>query len=292
MTPSSSSRRVSAGLWVLAFTAMVVFAGYQRRTGPTHPARGRGVAPNGVEIAWRLPRSETSGTEARVAVPDPGPGVEATLVWRRYPTADAFARVPMEAEDGWRRARLPTQPPAGKVEYHVELAQPGASTVALPPGGNAVLRYKGAVPAAVLVPHVLAMFLALVVGCRTILQASLGGRGLRGLAWATVILLALGGMVLGPVVQKYAFGAFWTGWPLGGDLTDTKTLVLFTGWLVAALALRPRVDASLGRRMLVLAVGLGTLAVYLVPHSLRGSTLDYTRTDAGTTPASAVVTGQ
>ena len=44
----------------------------------------------------------------------------------------------------------------------------------------------------------------------------------------------LGGMLLGPFVQKYAFGEFWTGWPNGHDLTDNKTLIM---WLVWAAAL-------------------------------------------------------
>ena len=37
--------------------------------------------------------------------------------------------------------------------------------------------------------------------------------------------LGLGGMILGPIVQKYAFGAYWTGIPFGHDLTDAKNLV-------------------------------------------------------------------
>ncbi len=287
-----ASRWISALLWLLAFALMVGVAAYQRRTGPTHPMSGTARVPGEAEFAWSFLRSETTGIGAPVRIPDPGPDVEATLVWRRYPTEDPFSRVEMAPVEGERVARLPTQPPAGKVEYHVELASPGIPPVRLPPGEDVVLRYKGAVPAAILVPHVLAMFLALVVGMRTILQALRSGRGLSSLAWATVVLLALGGLLLGPLVQWYAFGTFWTGWPLGGDLTDTKTLLMFGGWLVAAFALGRTLEAGWGRRALVLAAGGVTLAVYLIPHSLRGSTLDYTRTDAGEAPAAAITTGR
>ena len=292
MTAPRPSRWISVGLWVFAFAGLVVIAGYQRRTGPTWPVSGVSDVPGGGEIAWSLPRSETTGTAARIEIPDPGPGVEATLAWRRYPTEDAFTVIPMEPIDGRRAAQLPTQPPAGKVEYRVELAAPGGLAVSLPSGEAVVLRYKGAVPAAVLVPHVLAMFLGLVVGMRTVLQAARGGWGLKPLAWTTVALLVLGGLVLGPIVQKYAFGAFWTGWPAGADLTDNKVAVMVLGWLAAALSLgRPSV-AGRGRRFFVLIAGAVTLVVYLVPHSLRGSTLDYDRVDRGEDPSRAVGTGR
>jgi hypothetical protein len=43
-------------------------------------------------------------------------------------------------------------------------------------------------------------------------------------------------MILGPVVQKFAFGEYWTGFPFGTDLTDNKTLIAFIGWIIALVA--------------------------------------------------------
>ena len=40
-----------------------------------------------------------------------------------------------------------------------------------------------------------------------------------------LLLLAVGGFILGPLVQNYAFGELWTGVPFGWDLTDNKTLI-------------------------------------------------------------------
>ncbi len=67
-----------------------------------------------------------------------------------------------------------------------------------------------------------------------------------------MMLLVLGGFLLGPIVQKYAFGAFWTGWPFGEDLTDNKTAVAVLAWL-------PRVTllALWGSRRTGVAVVLG-----------------------------------
>jgi hypothetical protein len=98
------------------------------------------------------------------------------------------------------------------------------------------------------------------------------GRTRKYALW-TVILLFVGGFILGPLIQKLSFGAWWTGFPLGFDLTDNKTLIAFLGWLVALLV------GGKGRnaRWFVLAAAVLMLVVYLIPHSLLGSELDYTK---------------
>jgi hypothetical protein len=85
----------------------------------------------------------------------------------------------------------------------------------------------------------------------------------------TIIFLLIGGFILGPVVQKFSFGQFWTGWPLGDDLTDNKTLFALIAF-VAAWFLRKK---SYGR-WLAIGAALVMLAVYLIPHSMGGSELD------------------
>ncbi len=86
-------------------------------------------------------------------------------------------------------------------------------------------------------------------------------------AW-TLGVTVVGGLIFGPIVQKFAFGAYWTGFPLGGDLTDSKTLFVALFWLAAHL-LRKK-----GRWWTVAATAL-VVAVYLIPHSVLGSELDY-----------------
>jgi hypothetical protein len=84
-------------------------------------------------------------------------------------------------------------------------------------------------------------------------------------------LLVVGGLVLGPVVQKFAFDAYWTGWPLGTDMTDNKTLWAFLAWLPATvMALRGK-----RTRWAVVLGWLVMTGVFLIPHSVRGSQLDW-----------------
>ena len=85
------------------------------------------------------------------------------------------------------------------------------------------------------------------------------------------------------MVQKHAFGAYWTGWPFAYDLTDNKTLIMWIVWVAAAAVLwkRPAPRDRAGRMAIVAAAGI-MLAVYLIPHSLRGSELDYSALEAST----------
>ena len=77
-------------------------------------------------------------------------------------------------------------------------------------------------------------------------------------------------MVLGPLVQKYAFGEFWTGVPFGWDLTDNKTLIAVFAWILAVVMNRKK-----ERPGYIIAAAVILLLVYSIPHSLFGSELDY-----------------
>jgi hypothetical protein len=191
-----------------------------------------------------------------------------------------------------RAGYLPVQPPAGKVEYAVEFGG-GPDAVRIPAGGPVVLRYKGPVALALLLPHVSMMFIAVLLGLRTGLGALAGPAVPRRLLWITLGCLTLGGLILGPFVQKAAFGAYWTGFPWGYDLTDNKTLLMWLAWAGATLVAGPRERIREGRcRLAVLAATAAMTVVYLIPHSLRGSQLDYGKARPGTDPAAAVVTGR
>lgn len=288
----SASRQ--AGLWALAALIMLGAIVFQRLTGPTHPLRGS-FQVQGETFRYRLSRSGDSGRDERLAVPDPGRGVQGTLAYRRFRTSDPFTVLPLrpETRDGKPElaARLPRQPAAGKLEYHLVLAT-SAGPIPIPAdGGTLVIRFKDPVPAPLLAAHVLLMFFGVLIGVRAGLAALIQGPDMRRLAWTTLAALTLGGLVLGPFVQKHAFGAYWTGFPFGGDLTDNKTLLMWGAWALACgLLLVTKRHAP--RRLALGLAALVMLAVYLVPHSARGSELDYTKLDRGVAPARAVVTGR
>ena len=276
-------------LWAAAVGIMFYAAQFQERTGPTKEFKGS-FSFVGEEISYGLVRSGNTDAEAPVIVPDPGSGLTGQVFFKRYPTSDPFTPIPMESVAGDLQALLPTQPAAGKLEYYVVL-ESSEGTIRIPEEDTLILRYKDPVPLGILVPHVICMFLGLLLGVRTALGAVLDPMGLKRLAWTTLGLLTVGGMILGPIVQKYAFGAFWTGWPFGYDLTDNKTLIMWVVWVAAALVLQFKPEAKRLGRGVVLVGALTMMVVYLIPHRLRGSELDYSQVDAGVSAEEAVTTG-
>jgi len=281
---------LTASLWICALLVMAAAASWQRLTGPTHPRRVQAQIA-GQDVRFRLLRSAVSGEPFLVSVPAPE-GVSGVVRYRRFPTGEPFTEVPLRREGGALMAVLPTQPPAGKLEYAVALTAAGRE-LRLPADGPVVMRFKGDVPAGILIPHVTAMFFGMMIGIRAALAAALGRPEARRYAWVTVVLIGLGGLVLGPIVQKYAFGAFWTGWPFGEDLTDNKTLAMWLGWLIAVWVLsRRREPGDRVARWVVAAAAAVMIAVYVVPHSLRGSQLDYAKVKAGGAAQDAIGTGR
>jgi hypothetical protein len=97
----------------------------------------------------------------------------------------------------------------------------------------------------------------------------------KKLSYWTFGLLVLGGLIFGPIVQKYAFGEYWTGFPFGIDLTDNKTLIAAIGWIIALIAI---VKTSNPKKWVIFASVL-MFIVYLIPHSVLGSELDYNELD-------------
>lgn len=278
-------------IWVLAVALMAASVIYQRMTGPTHPKRGSFEAA-GATHTYRLIRSGVSTTPAQVKIPDPGGETSATIEWRRYPTDDGFSPISMTSSDGFLTGDLPRQVAAGKVEYSVTLQTPEGE-IQLPSGeeNTVILRYKDPVPATVLIPHIFLMFFAVLFGIRTGLSAIFAPSGMRWSAWTTLIGMTIGGMVLGPIVQKYAFGAYWTGWPFGGDLTDNKVLIMWIVWIIACstIGFKPLKKEWIGRVLVLAAAGVMTV-VYLIPHSMRGSELNYEALDSGIEASEAIGT--
>jgi hypothetical protein len=257
--------------WILAFLVTAVSAVYQRMTGPTYPVT-EGVVVGGEALTARLERSHSISSDFTVALRAPDPGVSGTLFWKRLGTADDWIGIPLSRGGDSLSGILPRQPAAGKLLYRIEL-RGGAQTVSLPPAGAVTVRFKGDVPLPVLILHVVAIFGAMLMSTRTAFEALAERPRYTLFAGVTAASLFIGGLVLGPIVQKYAFDAYWTGWPMGTDLTDNKTAAAFLAWLAAW-----RYAGRSGRpRWWVVGAAVVTLAVFLIPHSLLGSEYDYSK---------------
>ena len=93
----------------------------------------------------------------------------------------------------------------------------------------------------------------------------------RRYTYVALLLIGIGGMLLGPLVQWFAFGEWWTGVPFGWDLTDNKTLVAFVGFIIAAVG-----NIKKPRPWLTVMAAVVMLIIFSIPHSMFGSEFDYT----------------
>lgn len=253
--------------WVLAVLITLGASVYQRMTGPTYPTDIQ-FSFEGENYKFELPRSHGGTTDCPVEINLPKQ-FSGDIIYRRYPSGTSWDTIPLHRVDKNLLAFLPNQPPAGKLEYHVTI-QADNKQVDLKQKENIVIRFKGMVPSWVLIPHILFMFFAMLWSNAAGLQAVANISSYKRNSLITIILFLIGGMILGPIVQKYAFGAYWTGWPFGEDLTDNKVLLSVLVWISAYLLNRKK-----ERKWLIVVAALILFAIYMIPHSMRGSELDY-----------------
>jgi hypothetical protein len=262
-------------LWVVTILFTLMISTWQRTTGPTYPISGT-VDLGGEEIAYTFIRSdevegETIETEIGIEASEK---ISGSYIYKRYKSYDEWTEKPLRREGDQLILSIPRQPKAGKMEYQVSLTN-GTDMVKIPEE-PVIMRYKGVVPkTTVLLPHILLMLLAMIFSTRTGLEALVRGKHtLRYTIW-TLIFLGIGGLILGPIMQNYAFDAYWTGWPFGHDLTDNKTAVAFIFWLIALIVLLRRKQ----NRTWAIVAAIVLLAVYSIPHSVLGSEIDHTKVE-------------
>ena len=260
-------------LWFLAFILTATFLVWQKISGPTYEKRFN-TEVAGTHIRGELLRSHSISADMPVTIHVPDEGVSGTVVWRRFPTEDPWERRTMARDGELLQAFISRQGMAGKVEYHVELVKDG-QTVKVPSEEAVVARFKGDVPNTILILHVFAIVIAFLFSTGAGFEALTNGPSLKQLSRIAFGFLLVGGLVLGPIVQKYAFDAFWTGWPLGEDWTDNKLAVGALLWLIAVVQSRKAGPGNpAGKWWAVLAM-LVIFVIFSIPHSIHGSTLDY-----------------
>ena len=258
--------------WFLAVVITISAAFYQRATGPTYPKRAK-VTVNNVSYDLSLTRSISleRASEIRLAITDTS--ARAKLYYRRYPTSDEYQMIDFKFKETKMftglAAPVPQQPEAGKLQYYFEITDSNGKVTYMMEQ-PIVVRFKGGVPAVVMIPHILIMFIAMLFSTLAGIMAL--GKDQQFVKYAkwTLVLFTAGGMILGPVVQWYAFGDLWTGIPFGWDLTDNKTLIALIFWILAVYMNRKERKPSY-----VILAAIMLLLVYSIPHSMFGSELDY-----------------
>jgi len=271
--------------WFLAIVITLCAAYYQRTTGPTYPKKAE-IIINGQKNELKLVRSLELDERSEVKLAITDTSVKARLFYRRYPANDeykvadfSYKVFPVHSfvmnkifkikEKKGFFAEVPQQPEAGKIQYYFEITDSNGTATYMK-DTPVVIRFKGGVPWFFLLPHVLLMFTAMLFSTLAGLM-SIGRHPLyRKYTLWTLILFVGGGIILGPIVQYYAFGDLWTGVPFGWDLTDNKTLIALLFWILAVIMNRKK-----ERPLYTALAAVVLLLVYSIPHSMFGSELNY-----------------
>jgi hypothetical protein len=272
-------------LWSLAFIITIAAAIYQRHTGPTYP-KELDVTLNSNKYQLKLVRSLALDEKSEVKLSITDTSVKAKLYYKRLNSSDeyqvtefSYKAIPVNSfimnkvfkvyDANGFYAEVPQQPAAGKLQYYFEITDTKGSQAYMK-DSPVVIRFKGGVPMFILLPHILCMFIAMLFSTLAGLMAAIKYPLYKKYAVLTLILFAIGGFILGPIVQKYAFGDLWTGIPFGWDLTDNKTLIAIIFWLIAVLMNRKKEQP-----LYTILAAVVLLVVFSIPHSLFGSQLDY-----------------
>jgi hypothetical protein len=259
-------------LWILAFLITFSAAIYQRMTGPTYPKRLE-VTLNDKIQDLKLIRSLSLNEKPEIRLDLNNSNIRARLFYKRYKSESEYQIAEFiyraDPKHGGFFAEVPQQPVAGKLQYYIEITDLNGTKSYLKES-PVVIRFKGDVPAFVLIPHILLMFIAMLFSTLAGLMAVIKYPFYKKYAVWTLILFFTGGMVLGPIVQYFAFGDFWTGIPFGWDLTDNKTLIALIFWILAVVMNRKK-----DRPFYTALAAIILLLVFSIPHSLFGSELNY-----------------
>jgi len=128
---------------------------------------------------------------------------------------------------------------------------------------------------------IIGAMLLMIHGLRFSLSYVFSGRGLSAAYWSFFVgwvLFTVTVLPLGISIAKMTFGVGWTGFPLGMDITDNKSLAIVVYWLIfLLLGWKPqRGDYSprTGRISGTAFVGLSLIGIFLtiwahaIPHSV------------------------
>jgi len=252
--------------WTLAVLITLLAIVYQRNTGPTRDKDVQ-VVIDGDEYLFSLVRSHGGKSDCPVVLQIPKQ-VTGEIHYRLYPTNNEWSIIEMERHDDLLSGSLPNLPPAGKYEYKIVLKK-GGDSIPVNSGEPVVIRFKGDVPATVLVPHIILMFLAMLLSNLAGIMAVFRNPEFVRFTRLTFWTVLAGGLIFGPWVQWYAFGEAWAGVPFAWDLTDNKTLIAFLFWLLAFLMNRKK-----ERPVYTITAAAVMVIIFSIPHSMYGSQLD------------------
>jgi hypothetical protein len=262
--------KINITFWIIAIVLTAISIFYQNTTGPTYPQKGH-IVFNGKQIDYKLERSFLINKECPVKIYTNDSLIKGMLVWKRYKTVDEELSKPMRYENGYLIAELDKQEKtAEKLQYFVMLISDNPNYQKterigfVPDKSGVVIRFRGDVPFIIIILHIIFIFAFELMSLKTGMEFFRKKPNYKKYTFWTIGLAIIGGFILGPLVQYFAFGNYWTGFPFGFDLTDNKMIIAFIAWIAALIA----IYKSKKPGYWILGAAIITIGIFLIPHSV------------------------
>lgn len=265
-----SSKKKNIILWVIAIIMTIGLVIYQRSTDPSFPIVGKITIDDEV-IKYKLIRTFGGDKDALIEIFTDSKDITGSITQKRHKSYDDWSTSEMKRKRGRLVGVIPNQPLAGKVEYLIILHNNNMDYVLTE--GPVIIRFKGEVPMVILTPRIFFMFFSLLFALRVGLELFFRGVDTKYLTGVVIITLFLGGIILGPIVQKFAFGVYRTGLPFGHDLTDNITLFVFIFWVIAWFVLRKKPQNRFWPLIAVIAM----IVFYSIPQIILGPEIGHAK---------------
>ena len=228
--------------------------------------------------------------QANISTPESFENYNINLVYR---IGDGgFISIPMQHQENDSAnfsAVIPSQPKRTKVYYYLSVIDNQKNELTLPDrvyrlNQPFMIKFKGKLTPAVLIAHIIAMFAGIFFVFMVLFYDIdlLRGRdvlkNVGNLSLLATFFIFLGGMPLGWWVTYQTLGILWEGIPVGSDITDSKTLIIFLYWLILLYLMKGTILKKnsklnvVGDKLVGVFVLMGvilTLLLYLIPHSIQ-----------------------
>lgn len=264
---------------IIAVVLTLIVIASARRFGPNRPYEVK-ASSSSFTLSHEAPRGHSGEGPAKLGLKvdaDEGKATEISveLLGRIKGDREWENIGPSREEEGTYIFEIPAKPWGTRYFYKFQgrLGDEPPITLCREGGEPMMVKFKGSVPAWLLILHIVAMFggfFLLIWSALHALRLAAGGddeRKAAPLAWWAWAVMFIGGVPLGFAMNWYAFGVLWEAFPFGGDVTDNKTQIALIIWGIASLAL----TLKRGRKSGVFAVviALVVLALFLIPHSVQ-----------------------
>jgi hypothetical protein len=251
--------------WFISIVVTVSVVVFQIAMGSSGPLVTK-VNTGKQRFQCELRRTFVGSEDCPVILPIADIMVSGYILYRLYPSENELSKIIFTRQGDKLVARLPNQPPSGRLEYSVFLEREGVR-IDVNEGKTIIVRFLGKVPVYTLVLKSIFILLAILL---SIYAGILAGLGIKTYRWAIYpVFASLLGVVflLQPLVHKYSLNQWWTCLPNSWELGDNKLFFALIVWLLTAYY-----NFKKARRGLVIVSSIISILLFSVPHGFPGST--------------------